>query len=157
ITDPVYPVYIDTNVMAGETGAAKSHGGFEGGPYLPRTDSHRLVPQIPPQKLDVRYLCYPHHPTRAVVAHSPLAPWVKYALANDSIILYDVAYQGYIREKGLPRSIYEIDGARRCAMEFHSFSKDGGFTGVRCGYTVCPKDLAASTKAGKKVPLHGLW
>ena len=157
ITDPVYPVYIDTNVMAGNTGPADASGGFEGVHYLPCTAANGFVPQIPPHKLDVIYLCYPNNPTGAMIDRSQLAAWVKYAMANDAIILYDVAYQGYIREKDLPRSIYEIDGALRCAMEFHSFSKDGGFTGVRCGYTVCPKDLAASTKSGKKVPLHGLW
>jgi LL-diaminopimelate aminotransferase len=157
ITDPVYPVYVDTNVMAGHTGAARSDGSYEGLTYLPGNAANGFVPAIPAEKLDVVYLCYPNNPTGAMITRGQLEAWVKYALANKAIILYDVAYQGYIRESGLPRSIYEIAGARGCAMEFHSFSKDGGFTGVRCGYTVCPKDLCAFTRDGKKVPLHGLW
>lgn len=157
ITDPVYPVYVDSNVMAGHTGAANKAGAYEGLTYLPCVAANGFVPDIPKAKLDVVYLCYPNNPTGAMITRPQLEAWVKYALANDAIILYDVAYQGYIREKGLPRSIYEVDGARRCAVEFHSFSKDGGFTGLRCGYTVCPKDLTASSRDGKKVALHGLW
>jgi LL-diaminopimelate aminotransferase len=159
ITDPVYPVYVDTNVMVGHTGAPDKQGRFEGITYLPCTAENAFVPEIPKggATLDVIYLCFPNNPTGAMITREQLVAWVKYALANDAIILYDVAYQGYIRERGLPRSIYEIEGARKCAIEFHSFSKDGGFTGVRCGYTVCPKDLMASTRDGKKVALHGLW
>lgn len=161
ITDPVYPVYVDTNVMVGHTGPARSDGSYEGLTYLPGNAANGFVPEVPTgsggEKLDVIYLCYPNNPTGAMITRPQLEAWVKYALANNSIVLYDVAYQAYIRESGLPRSIYEISGARQCAMEFHSFSKDGGFTGVRCGYTVCPRDLCAFTLDGKKVPLHGLW
>jgi len=157
ITDPVYPVYVDSNVMAGHTGPTNATGGYEGLVYLPCTAANGFVPAIPRDRLDLIYLCYPNNPTGAMITREQLSAWVKYALANDSIILYDVAYQAYIREADRPRSIYEIDGAQRCAIEFHSFSKDGGFTGLRCGYTVCPKELTASTRAGKKVPLHGLW
>lgn len=158
ITDPVYPVYVDTNVMVGHTGPANKSGAYEGLIYLPCTASNGFVPEIPSTtRLDVIYLCYPNNPTGAMIMREQLAAWVSYALSNNSIILYDVAYQAYIRDKNLPRSIYEIDGARRCAIEFHSFSKNGGFTGVRCGYTVCPKELMGSTSDGKKVALHGLW
>jgi LL-diaminopimelate aminotransferase len=157
ITDPVYPVYVDSNVMAGHTGPINATGGFEGLHYLPCTAANGFVPEVPKEKLDIIYLCYPNNPTGAMISRSQLQAWVKYALDHDAIILYDVAYQGYIQDKSLPRSIYEVDGARRCAVEFHSFSKDGGFTGVRCGYTVMPRELTASTRAGKKVPLHGLW
>lgn len=163
ITDPVYPVYVDTNVMAGHTGPARADGSYEGLVYLPGNAANGFVPAIPSgagggaEKLDIIYLCYPNNPTGAMITRDQLGAWVKYALANNAIILYDVAYQAYIREAGLPRSIYEIPGARTCAMEFHSFSKDGGFTGVRCGYTVCPRDLCAFTREGRKVPLHGLW
>jgi LL-diaminopimelate aminotransferase len=157
ITDPVYPVYVDTNVMVGNTGPARADGSYEGFVYLPGNAANGFVPDLPREKLDIIYLCYPNNPTGAMITRSQLEQWVTYALANNSVILYDVAYQAYIRESGLPRSIYEIPGARECAMEFHSFSKDGGFTGVRCGYTVCPKDLFALTRDGKKIALHGLW
>jgi LL-diaminopimelate aminotransferase len=160
ITDPVYPVYVDTNVMTGHTGPANKQGKYEGIVYLPCTAANNFVPEIPGgQKLDVIYLCYPNNPTGAMITRDQLAAWVKYALSNDAIILYDVAYQAYIQEKGggLPRSIFEIEGARRCAIEFHSFSKDGGFTGVRCGYTVVPKELVGSTRDGTKQALHPLW
>jgi LL-diaminopimelate aminotransferase len=157
ITDPVYPVYVDTNVMVGNTGPARADGSYEGFVYLPGNAANGFVPDLPREKLDIIYLCYPNNPTGAMITRSQLEQWVTYALANNSVILYDVAYQAYIRESGLPRSIYESPGARKCAMEFHSFSKDGGFTGVRCGYTVCPKDLFALTRDGKKIALHGLW
>jgi LL-diaminopimelate aminotransferase len=157
ITDPVYPVYADTNVMAGHTGAAQSNGRFVGVRYLDCTAENGFVPEIPSEKLDVIYLCYPNNPTGAMITHEQLRGWVEYALKNDAVILYDVAYKAYIREPGLPRSIYEIPGARRCAMEFHSFSKNGGFTGVRCGYTVCPTELMGTTRDGRKIALHGLW
>ena len=159
ITDPVYPVYVDTNVMAGHTGAANQQGKYEGIVYLPCTAANNFVPELPRggQKLDVIYLCYPNNPTGAMITRDQLAAWVKFALANDAIILYDVAYQAYIQDKGHPRSIYEFDGARRCAIEFHSFSKDGGFTGVRCGYTVVPRELMGSTRDGIKQALHPLW
>lgn len=157
ITDPVYPVYVDTNVMAGHTRQVDETGAYGGLVYLPCTAQNGFVPQIPRESLDVIYLCYPNNPTGAMITRPQLAAWVEYALANDSIILYDAAYMAYIRDPLLPRSIYEIEGARRCALEFHSFSKDGGFTGVRCGYTVCPRDLAGTTRDGRRVALHGLW
>ena len=157
ITDPVYPVYVDSNVMAGHTGPVDANGAYAGLVYLPGTAANGFVPEIPTTRLDVIYLCYPNNPTGAMISREQLAAWVKCALANDAIILYDVAYEAYIRDPRLPRSIYEFEGARKCAIEFHSFSKNGGFTGVRCGYTVCPKDLMGSTTEGKKVPLHGLW
>jgi LL-diaminopimelate aminotransferase len=143
--------------MAGHTGPAREDGSYDGLVYLPCTAENGFVPDIPGETLDIIYLCYPNNPTGGVITRAQLASWVEYGLANESIILYDVAYNAYITDKILPRSIYEIPGARKCAMEFHSFSKNGGFTGVRCGYTVCPKELAARTNAGKRVPLHGLW
>jgi LL-diaminopimelate aminotransferase len=160
VTDPVYPVYVDSNVMAGRTGRARGDGAYEGLIYLPCTAENGFVPEIPDPahtKLDVIYLCYPNNPTGGMINRAQLSEWVEYALGNEAIILYDAAYQAYIRDDGVPRSIYEIDRAERCAMEFHSFSKNGGFTGVRCGYTVCPKALLGSTKDGERVPLHGLW
>lgn len=157
ITDPVYPVYIDTNVMVGNTGPALEDGGYQGITYLPCTAEHNFVPAIPNHPLDVIYLCYPNNPTGSMITREQLTAWVQYALDNHALILYDVAYQAFIREEHLPRSIYEIEGADRCAIEFHSFSKNGGFTGIRCGYTVCPKALTGQTASGQKIPLHQLW
>lgn len=157
ITDPVYPVYMDTNVMVGHTGPAKDDGSYDGVTYLPCTVENGFVPDIPDAGLDLIYLCYPNNPTGGMITRAQLEAWVAYARANDAIILYDVAYQAYIRDADAPRSIYEVDRARECAIEFHSFSKNGGFTGVRCGYTVVPKELTAQTKSGERVALHGLW
>ncbi len=157
ITDPVYPAYVDTNVMAGHTGVARDDGSYESLVYLPCTATNGFVPAVPDEKVDIVYLCYPNNPTGAMISRDELSAWVAYALANDAIILYDVAYQAYITGPDVPRSIYEIDGARRCAIEFHSFSKNGGFTGVRCGYTVCPTDLTGVTRSGERIELHGLW
>ncbi len=157
ITDPVYPVYVDTNVMAGNTGTACGDGAYAGILYLPCTAENGFVPAVPNEKVDLIYLCYPNNPTGAMINHHQLRGWIGYALANDAIILYDAAYAAYISDENLPKTIYEIEGARRCAIEFHSFSKNGGFTGVRCGYTVCPKDLHGVTRDGTKVALHGLW
>ncbi|MCP3905726.1 MAG: LL-diaminopimelate aminotransferase [Planctomycetes bacterium] len=157
ITDPVYPVYVDSNVMAGHTGEARDDGSYDGLTYLPCTADNGFVPAIPSAPLDLVYLCYPNNPTGGMITREQLRAWVDYALEHDAIILYDVAYKDFVREADAPRSIYEIDGARRCAMEFHSFSKNGGFTGVRCGYTVCPRELAGRTRGGEEVPLHGLW
>src|SRR6185503_21381651 len=120
----------DTNVMAGNTGPADPRGGYDGLVYMPSTPENEFVPAIPREKLDIIYLCYPNNPTGAMITHRQLAPWVEYALANDAIILYAVAYEAYITDSSLPRSIYEIPGARKCAVEFHSFSKNGGFTGI---------------------------
>ncbi|MHC4948542.1 MAG: LL-diaminopimelate aminotransferase [Planctomycetota bacterium] len=158
VSNPVYPVYVDTNVMAGHTGPAGDDGAYAGLVYLPCTADNGFVPGIPDgPPLDVVYLCYPNNPTGGMITRPQLEAWVEYALRHDAIILYDVAYQAFIRDPDLPRSVYEIDGARRCALEFHSFSKNGGFTGVRCGYTVCPRELCGRTVAGDRVPLHGLW
>ncbi len=158
LPDPVYPVYVDSNVMAGHTGPARDDGSYEGLTYLPCTAENGFVPDCPDgPPLDVVYLCYPNNPTGGMITREQLAAWVEYALRHEAIILYDAAYHAYVREPDAPRSIYEIDGARRCAMEFHSFSKNGGFTGVRCGYTVCPRELAGTTGDGAAVPLHGLW
>ncbi len=157
VTDPVYPVYVDTNVMIGNTGPANDAGGYDGLVYLPCTPDNGFVAEPPAEKVDVIYLCFPNNPTGSMITREQLGAWVDYAIANDAIILYDVAYQAYISENDLPRSIYEIDGARRCAIELHSFSKNGGFTGLRCGYTVCPKSVEAFTRDGERVALHELW
>jgi LL-diaminopimelate aminotransferase len=157
IADPVYPVYVDTNVMAGHSGPARSDGGYEGLTYLPCTVENGFVPEVPEGALDVIYLCSPNNPTGSVIDRDRLSAWVRYALAHDAIILYDAAYEAFIRNDAAPRSIYEIEGAERCAIEFHSFSKNAGFTGVRCGYTVCPRALEGRTAGGRRVALHGLW
>ncbi len=157
ITDPVYPVYVDTNVMAGNTGDADASGAYEGIHYMPCTAENGFVPAVPNEKVDLIYLCYPNNPTGATATREQLTNWVKYAQANGSIILYDAAYQAFVGDDSIPRSIYEIDGARECAIEFRSFSKNGGFTGVRCAFTVVPKTLLAETSTGEKMPLHPLW
>jgi LL-diaminopimelate aminotransferase len=157
ITDPVYPVYLDTNVMAGHAGSADDDGQFEGIIYLPCTAENNFVPAIPEQKADLIYLCYPNNPTGATATTEQLATWVDYAKAHSSIILYDAAYEAFIQEPDVPHSIFEIDGARECAIEFRSFSKNAGFTGTRCAFTVVPRELTASDGAGNKHALHSLW
>ncbi len=157
ITDPVYPVYVDTNVMAGHTGPVNNTGGYEGITYLPCFAENQFVPQPPSGHVDIVYLCFPNNPTAAVAARAQLEDWVAYAKEHGAILLYDAAYEAYICDPNVPRSIFEIPGARECAIEFRSFSKTGGFTGVRCGFTVMPKALLASTKDGRKFPLHSLW
>ena len=157
VMDPVYPVYVDTNVMAGHTGDADERGLYSGLLYLPCTAENGFVPAIPAEKADLIYLCYPNNPTGATATRAQLTAWVEYALANESVILFDAAYEAYISDPAIPRSIYEIPGARRCAIEFRSFSKNGGFTGVRCAYTVLPKDLECRDSTGSKKPLHPLW
>ncbi len=157
ITDPVYPVYVDTNVMAGNTGEADDSGRFGGLLYIPVTAENNFIPAIPSEPVDLVYLCYPNNPTGTVVSKDVLAQWVDYAKSNNAVILYDAAYESYISEEGIPRSIYEIDGARDCAIEFRSFSKNAGFTGVRCGLTVVPKELKGKTAAGDPVEIHPLW
>ncbi|MGF1679306.1 MAG: LL-diaminopimelate aminotransferase [Candidatus Methylacidiphilales bacterium] len=157
ITDPVYPVYVDTNVMVGHTGEADARGAYEGLVYLPCTPDNGFVPSIPKEKVDVVYLCYPNNPTGAVATREQLEAWVAYALENRAVILYDAAYGAFIRDPSLPRSIFEIEGARQCAMEFRSFSKNGGFTGTRCAFVVIPKELKGFTSNGAEVALHGLW
>ena len=157
ITDPVYPVYVDTNVMAGNTGEANDSGAYEGIYYMPCNAENGFVPEIPKERVDLIYLCYPNNPTGATATKDQLKEWVDYAKANGSIILYDAAYQAFIKDENVPRSIYEIDGARDCAIEFRSFSKNGGFTGVRCAFTVVPKELMAEDDKGEKRSLHPLW
>jgi LL-diaminopimelate aminotransferase len=157
ITDPVYPVYVDTNVMAGNTGDADEKGAYAGLMYLECNASNNFVADVPKEKADIIYLCFPNNPTGAVASRAQLEAWVKYAKANDSIILFDAAYEAFIQDPAIPRSIFEIEGARDCAIEFRSFSKNGGFTGVRCAYVVIPKTVTGKADDGSRVPLHQLW
>ena len=157
VTDPVYPVYVDTNVMAGRAGDLLADGRWSRIVYLPCTAENGFVPELPKQKVDVIYLCFPNNPTGTTLTKTQLTEWVKYALANDALILFDAAYEAFIQEDDVPHSIYEIDGAKRCAIEFRSFSKTAGFTGTRCGFTVIPKDVTAVGMNGKKVQLNRLW
>lgn len=157
LMDPVYPIYVDTNVMAGHTGQADEFGAYEGLVYLPCSPANSFVPEIPGSKADIIYLCYPNNPTGAVATRQQLTDWVAYANQNKSIILYDAAYEAYISDTTIPHSIFEIPGARDCAIEFRSFSKHGGFTGTRCAFTIVPKGLMASTSGGKWTNLHPLW
>jgi LL-diaminopimelate aminotransferase len=157
ITDPVYPVYVDTNVMAGHTGESDESGAYAGLVYLQCTAENGFVAAPPAEKVDVIYLCFPNNPTGAVATRAQLEAWVKYARENQSIILFDAAYEAYISDPDVPHSIYEIEGAREVAIEFRSFSKNGGFTGTRCAFIVVPKELMASTSTGERKPLHPLW
>jgi len=157
VVDPVYPVYVDTNVMAGHTGPSDKSGAYQGLLYLPCTRENGFVPRIPEQRVDLIYLCFPNNPTGSVATRDRLRDWVEYALRSKAIIFYDAAYEAYITDPEIPHSIYEIPGARECAIEFRSFSKNGGFTGVRCGFTILPKSLVASTSNGEKKELHTLW
>ena len=146
VTDPVYPVYADSNLMAGRRIVK-----------LPCTADNNFVPQLPKTHVDVIYLCYPNNPTGTVLTRQQLSRWVEYALANDAIIFYDAAYEAFIQDEDIPHSIYEIKGARQCAIEFRSYSKTAGFTGVRCGFTVVPKDICASSASGRQASLNSLW
>lgn len=156
ITDPVYPVYLDTNVMAGRTGDIVD-GMFEGVTYMPCTAENDFTPSFPTEHVDLIYLCSPNNPTGTTLSKEQLEAWVKYAKENDSIILFDSAYEAYITEDDVPRSIYEVEGAKEVAIEFRSFSKNAGFTGTRCAYTVVPKEVMGKTKDGQKVSLNRLW
>lgn len=156
VTDPIYPVYIDSNVMNGRAGVFED-GHWSNVTYMPCNEGNGFVPQIPDHRVDMIYLCYPNNPTGTVITKEELRQWVNYALHNDAIIFYDAAYEAYIRDPEIPHSIYEIKGARKCAIEFRSFSKTAGFTGVRCGYTVVPKELTAATIDGERIPLNHLW
>lgn len=156
IPDPVYPVYLDTNVMAGRTGVFHE-GRYQGVVYLDSTAQNDYVPQLPDQPVDLIYLCYPNNPTGATISKTQLRKWVDYAHSQKAIILYDAAYEAFIRDASLPRSIYEVDGAREVAIEFRSFSKTAGFTGTRCAFTVVPKACKAYTNDGEQVALHDLW
>jgi LL-diaminopimelate aminotransferase len=164
VSDPVYPAYVDANVMIGNTGAALAGGGYEGILYLPATEANGFLVDVPDASVappDIIYLCSPNNPTGTVMDRTRATRWVEYARAHRSIIFWDAAYEAYNRDlsgaAAAPRSIFEIAGARECAIEFRSFSKSGGFTGVRCGYTVVPKELMAYTRAGQPVALHPLW
>jgi LL-diaminopimelate aminotransferase len=157
ITDPVYPVYVDTNVMAGHTGPVRDGGRYEGITYLPCGPDNGFVPQPPKEPVDIVYLCFPNNPTGGVATREQLTRWVEYAREHKALILFDAAYEAYISDPKIPHSIYEIPGALECAVEFRSFSKNAGFTGVRCGFTVMPKNLQASTTDGRRLPLHPLW
>ncbi len=157
VTDPVYPVYVDTNVMAGHTGPADDAGAYAGLVYLEGNAANGFVPEPPRDPVDLIYLCSPSNPTGAVMTRAQLTAWVEYALKHRSIILFDAAYEAYIADPALPHSIFEIPGARECAIEFRSFSKNGGFTGTRCAFTVVPKALLAQTANGERRPLHPLW
>lgn len=157
ICDPVYPVYNDTNVMVGRSGGADSRGYYRGLVYLPCTAENDFTPAFPEEPVDLIYLCYPNNPTGTVATREQLAGWVDYALAHEAVIFFDAAYEAFITEPGIPHSIYEIPGARQCAIEFRSFSKTAGFTGVRCGLTVVPEELSAKTAAGERIKLNKLW
>ncbi|MGD1928194.1 MAG: LL-diaminopimelate aminotransferase [Leptolyngbyaceae cyanobacterium] len=157
VTDPVYPVYVDTNVMAGHTGPARDDGTYEGLIYLPITADNNFTAQIPEQKIDLVYLCFPNNPTGAAATHAHLQDWVNYARQHGSLLLFDAAYEAFITDPEIPHSIYEIPGARDCAIEFRSFSKNAGFTGTRCAFTVVPKTIQIKASDGTNVDLHRLW
>lgn len=157
ITDPVYPVYLDTNVMAGRTGTLQEDGHFEGVVYLPCTAENNFAPSLPTEKVDMIYLCCPNNPTGTTLSREELTKWVNYAKENDAVILFDAAYAAYITEDDVPRSIYEIPGAKDVAIEFRSFSKTAGFTGTRCGYTIVPKTVTGRAADGSRVPFNKLW
>ena len=157
IPDPVYPVYVDTNVMVGHTGPVRKDGSYEGIVYLPCTAENQFVPQPPKEHVDLVYLCFPNNPTGAVASCRQLSGWVEYAREHEALLLFDAAYEAYISQPDIPHSIFEISGARECAIELRSFSKNGGFTGLRCGFTVMPKSLLARTENDRRFPLHKLW
>lgn len=156
VTDPVYPVYVDSNVMGGRAGQLNGKQ-WSDITYMPCTAENNFIPSIPSNRIDVIYLCYPNNPTGTTLTKAELKKWVDYALSQDTLILFDAAYEAYIREDDIPHSIFEIEGAKRCAIEFRSFSKTAGFTGVRCGYTVIPKEVTATTATGERVALNALW
>lgn len=157
VTDPIYPVYIDSNVMGGRTGELDADGHWSNVVYMPCCAENGFVPALPQEDVDVIYLCYPNNPTGTTLAREELQRWVDYAQEHDALIFYDAAYEAYIQDDSIPHSIYEIEGARRVAVEFHSFSKTAGFTGIRCGYTVVPHDVTASTKDGQRIALNPVW
>ncbi|EKO16570.1 LL-diaminopimelate aminotransferase [Leptospira kirschneri] len=157
VADPVYPVYVDTNVMAGRTGEIGSDGRYSNLIYMPATKENGFQPEIPKEKADIVYLCYPNNPTGTVTTKESLKAWVEYAKKNNAIILYDSAYEAFISEPGVPRSIYEVEGAKEVAIEFRSFSKTAGFTGLRCAYIVIPKELKGRTRSGEEVNVNSLW
>jgi len=157
VTDPVYPVYVDSNVMAGRAGFLGPDGKFDKITYIPCTAENKFIPELPKHKVDIIYLCFPNNPTGMTISKDELKKWVDYAKTNKSIILYDGAYEAYIQEPDIPHSIYEIEGAKEVAIEFRSFSKNAGFTGTRCAYTVVPREVMAYTSDGEAIQLNKLW
>lgn len=157
MTDPVYPVYLDTNVMAGRSGLLGKDGRYENIVYIPCHAGNAFVPELPKEKVDLIYLCFPNNPTGTTLTKPELKRWVDYARANKAVILYDAAYEAYIQEADIPHSIYEIEGAKEVAIEFRTFSKNAGFTGTRCAFTVVPKTVAGYTAAGEAYPFNKLW
>ena len=158
ITDPVYPVYLDTNVMSGRSGKYdKETGKYENIVYIPATSKNNFVPELPKEKVDIIYLCYPNNPTGTTLTKEQLATWVKYAKENKALILFDAAYEAFITDENVPHSIYEIDVAKEVAIEFRSYSKTAGFTGMRCAFIVVPKELKGYTKSGEEVSINKLW
>ena len=157
VTDPVYPVYIDSNVMCGRAGDMLPDGKWSNVTYFPCTAANNFDPALPEGQVDIIYLCYPNNPTGTTLTREQLKKWVDYAVAHDSLIIFDAAYEAFISRDEVPHSIYEIEGARQVAIEIRSFSKTAGFTGVRCGYTVVPKEVTAATADGTRVQLNGLW
>ena len=157
VTDPIYPVYIDSNVMIGRAGELGDDGKWSNVTYMPCTAENNFTPALPDKRVDVIYLCYPNNPTGTVITRDELRKWVYYAIKNDALFFYDAAYEADIQDEDIPHSIYEIKGARKVAVEFHSFSKTAGFTGIRCGYTVVPKELTVATLKGERIPLNHLW
>ncbi len=157
VADPVYPVYVDTNVMAGRTGPSDENGRYGKIVYMPCTAENDFSPELPTQQVDLIYLCFPNNPTGAVVSKETLARWVEYAREHKAVILFDAAYEAFITEDDIPHSIYEVQGAKEVAIEFRSYSKSAGFTGVRCGYCVVPRQLKAYTKDGQAIDLNSIW
>ena len=157
VTDPIYPVYIDSNVMSGRTGELEEDGHWTNVVYMPCSAENGFTPELPAEPVDVIYLCYPNNPTGTTLPREKLKRWVDYAQEHDALIFYDAAYEAYIQNEDIPHSIYEIEGARRVAVEFHSFSKTAGFTGIRCGYTVVPNEVTATTKDGRRIALNPVW
>ena len=158
ITDPVYPVYLDTNVMSGRTGKYNNESGiYDNIVYIPVTEENNFVPEFPKEKVNMIYLCFPNNPTGTTLTKEQLKKWVDYAIENKAVILFDAAYEAFITEDNVPHSIYEIEGAKKVAIEFKSFSKTAGFTGVRCAYTIVPKELKLYTKNGEEINANKLW
>ena len=157
VTDPVYPVYVDSNVMTGRTGDALENGTYQGLTYLAINEGNNFLPELPEKKVDILYLCFPNNPTGATINKEELKKWVDYALQNKSLILFDAAYEAFIQDNDIPHSIYEIEGAKDCAIEFRSFSKNAGFTGVRCAFTVIPKNLKGLSSTNEEIDLWPLW
>ncbi len=157
VTDPVYPVYVDSNVMTGRTGDALENGTYQGLSYLAINEENNFLPELPKNRVDIIYLCFPNNPTGATITKEELKKWVDYALQKKSLILFDAAYEAFIQDKDIPHSIYEIEGAKDCAIEFRSFSKKAGFTGVRCAFTVIPKNLKGLSSKNEEIDIWSLW